>query len=90
MLVDGIRRIEKAMGSAVKTRQPSEEPCRQKLGKSVVAKRRMAAGTLLDKSDLTVKVGQPLGWPPQELDQLVGKRLTRQVDQDETITDDCI
>lgn len=82
--------IEKALGSAIKLKQPSEEPCHQKLGKSVICTQNLAAGTQLEKQHLTVKVGQPVGWPPQHLDQLVGRTLSRSVEQDETITQDCV
>lgn len=89
-LVDGIRTIEKALGLAIKSKQPSEEECHQKLGKSVVSKQKLKAGIKLSKDHLTVKVGQPVGWPPHLLDQLVGKTLSKDVDEDETITQDCI
>ncbi|KZS07520.1 Sialic acid synthase [Daphnia magna] len=90
LLVEGIRTIEKALGSAIKSKQPSEEPCHQKLGKSIVGKQKLEAGIKLCKEHLTVKVGQPVGWPPQDLDLLIGKTLSRDVDEDETITLDCI
>ena len=89
-LVKGIRRIEKALGSSAKTRQPSEEPCHQKLGKSVVFTRRIQAGSQIAREDLTVKVGQPVGWPPQDLDLLIGLVLLKTVDADDTVTQDCI
>lgn len=88
--MEGIRTIEKALGSAIKSKQPSEEPCHQKLGKSIVGKQKLEAGIKLCKEHLTVKVGQPVGWPPQDLDLLIGKTLSRDVDEDETITLDCI
>lgn len=90
MLVEGIRTIEKALGSTIKSKQPSEEPCHQKLGKSIVSKQKLKAGVQLCRAYLTVKVGQPVGWPPHNLDQLVGKTLLKDVDEDDTITADCI
>ena len=89
-LVQGVRTIEKALGSTNKCKQPSEEECHQKLGKSVVCTQKLVSGTKLAKKHLTVKVGQPVGWPPQNLDNLIGKTLSCDVDQDETITQDCI
>ena len=88
--MDGIRLIEKALGSTIKLKQKSEEPCHQKLGKSVVFTQNLAAGTQIMKDHLTVKVGQPVGRPPQNLDKLVGKTLTRNVEQDETLTSNCV
>jgi sialic acid synthase len=89
-LVEGIRTIEQALGCAIKSKQPSEEPCHQKLGKSVICTQKLEAGVQLCSDHLTVKVGQPVGWSPQHLDQLIGKTLSRNMDQDETITSDCI
>lgn len=88
--MEGVRTIEKALGSPIKSKQPSEEPCHQKLGKSVVSTASLSAGMQLCREHLTVKVGQPVGWPPQHLDQLVGKTLTRDLGKDETITSDYI
>ena len=48
-LVIGIRQIEMAMGTNVKAIQPSEEPCHQKLGKSVVSLKKLNAGTRFDQ-----------------------------------------
>lgn len=83
--MEGVKTIEKALGSASKSMQLSEEECHQKLGKSIVTTQKLAVGIQLTKNHLTVKVGQPLGWPPQHLDQLIGKTLVRNVDADETI-----
>lgn len=85
-----MRTIEKALGSTSKCKQPCEEECHQKLGKSVVSTQKLVAGTKLVKQHLTVKVGYPVGWAPQNLMDLVGKTLSRDVDQDETITQECI
>lgn len=88
--MQGIRRIEKALGSSLKMKQHSEEPCHQKLGKSVVFARGIEAGSQINRHDLTVKVGQPVGWPPQKLDQLIGLVLLKNVDTDDTVTEDCV
>jgi len=63
-LVDGVREIERAMGVDLKALQPSEEPCRQKLGKSVVASQLLAVGTVLCSHHL----------PSKSLNRLDGSR----------------
>ncbi len=90
MLVEGVRRIERAFGSPIKERQVSEEPCHQKLGKSVVAERSLISGTQLTRSHLAVKVSQPLGWSPQHLEQLYGRILSKSLNEDESVTVDCL
>jgi len=87
-LVEGIRHIERALGDGVKAKQPSEEACHQKLGKSVVTRQKLTAGTRLTYDHLTVKVGQPVGWPPQHIHQLIDRAVSRDVDVDVTITED--
>lgn len=88
--MDGVREIERAMGVDLKALQPSEEPCRQKLGKSVVASQLLAVGTVLCSHHLAVKVAEPLGWQPQHVDHLIGRVVARPVCENETLTEDCL
>ena len=60
LLVDGIRQVERAFGRPEKAIRPSEEACRSKLGKSLVAARDLKAGTVLSEELLTVKVWRAL------------------------------
>ena len=55
-LVDGIRQVEAALGKPLKAIRASEEACRGKLGKSLVATKNLKAGDVLDESVLVVKV----------------------------------
>ena len=89
-MVDGVRQIEQAIGVETKTLLQPEQDCRQKLGKSVVSRVKLSAGTRLRREHLDVKVGQPLGWQPQHIDQLVDQILTKDIDKDETFPLDCI
>lgn len=89
-MIESIREIERALGTGTKVKQPSEDACHQKLGKSVVTRQKLTCGTQLTYDHLTVKVGQPVGWPPQRLSHLIGRVLCKDVDADETITDDVI
>ncbi|KAM4709437.1 N-acetylneuraminate-9-phosphate synthase [Discoglossus pictus] len=89
-LVRSIRTVEKAMGSPIKRLLPCEEACHAKLGKSVVAKVKIPAGTVLNLGMLTVKVAEPLGFPPEEIFDLEGKTVKRDIEEDETVTEEAI
>ncbi|KAI7810533.1 N-acetylneuraminic acid synthase a [Triplophysa rosa] len=85
-LVQSIRTVERALGTGTKLMLPCEEPCHDKLGKSVVAKTAIPKGTELTLDMLTVKVAEPMGVAPQEIFQLVGKKVTIDIEEDESVT----
>ncbi|KAJ1219297.1 hypothetical protein NDU88_006866 [Pleurodeles waltl] len=89
-LVRSIRTVEMAMGSTIKQFIPCEASCFQKLGKSVVAKMDITAGTVLTLNMLTVKVAEPPGFPPEEICSLVGKKVKIDVGVDELITKETV
>ncbi|CAH2293546.1 sialic acid synthase [Pelobates cultripes] len=89
-LVRSIRLVEKAMGSSVKRLLPCEVACHNKLGKSVVAKTRIPAGSVLTLNMLTVKVAEPRGFPPEEIFDLEGKTVKREIAEDESVTEEAI
>lgn len=39
---------------------------------------------------LTIKVGEPKGYPPEDIFELVGKVVKVNIDEDETIVEDAI
>jgi sialic acid synthase SpsE len=71
-LVRDIRHIELAMGSPHKSIATAEAPVRVRLGKSVVAARPIAAGSILRSGMLTVKSPGD-GIPANRLDELIGR-----------------
>ncbi|MCI4394152.1 hypothetical protein PGIGA_G00165470 [Pangasianodon gigas] len=89
-LVREIRMVEVALGSPVKQMLPCESSCHSKLGKSVVAKKAVKKGTELTLDMLGVKVAEPQGIPPENIFKLVGKKITVDVEEDDTITNDMI
>ncbi|NWZ29403.1 SIAS synthase, partial [Asarcornis scutulata] len=89
-LVKAIRTVEKAMGSPIKQLLPCEMACNEKLGKSVVAKVTIPEGTMLTLDMLTVKVGEPKGFPPEAIFDLVGQKVKRHIEEDETITEQVV
>ncbi|XP_015704980.1 sialic acid synthase [Coturnix japonica] len=89
-LVKAIRTVEKAMGSPIKQLLPCEMACNEKLGKSVVAKVTIPEGTILTLDMLTVKVGEPKGFAPEAIFDLVGQKVKRTIEEDETITEQAV
>lgn len=89
-LVRTIRLVETAMGSGFKEIQPCEKPCHDKLGKSVVAKVAISKGTVLTLDMLAVKVAEPMGIPPEDIFQLVGKEALEDLEEDESVTPDVV
>uniref|UniRef100_A0A8C1WL85 N-acetylneuraminic acid synthase b n=1 Tax=Cyprinus carpio TaxID=7962 RepID=A0A8C1WL85_CYPCA len=86
-LVRAIRMVEMAMGSPIKQMLPCEASCHSKLGKSVVARRPLQKGEILTLDMLTVKVAEPHGVRPENIFKLVGKKITEDLEEDATITD---
>uniref|UniRef100_A0A3Q4G9N8 N-acetylneuraminate synthase n=1 Tax=Neolamprologus brichardi TaxID=32507 RepID=A0A3Q4G9N8_NEOBR len=84
-LVRAIRLVETAMGSPVKQMLPCEKTCHDKLGKSVIAKVKIPKGTVLSLDMFAVKVGEPKGIPPEHMQQLVGKKIKVDVEEDDSI-----
>ena len=75
-LVDGVRFIERMRGNPVDKDASAREtePLRRLFTRSVVARRALAAGTVLGPDDLALK--KPgTGLPPERLGDLVGTQL---------------
>ncbi|TSN95670.1 Sialic acid synthase [Bagarius yarrelli] len=89
-LVRSIRIVERALGNGVKSMLPSEVPCHDKLGKSVVAKTAIPKGTELTLDMLAVKVAEPKGVAPEDIFELVGKKTLLDIGEDESITVDAV
>jgi len=88
LLVDGIRQVERAFGRPEKAIRPSEEACRSKLGKSLVAARDLKAGTVLSEELLTVKVAEPHGIRPERLSSVIGLTIKNDLAEDVTLLPD--
>lgn len=80
-LVRDIRHIEAAMGGKVKQVQESEAPIFKKLAKSIVSRVELTKGTVLTRDMLTTK-GPGTGISPARLDEILGKKVTRNIDAD--------
>uniref|UniRef100_A0A3Q3ESK4 N-acetylneuraminate-9-phosphate synthase n=1 Tax=Labrus bergylta TaxID=56723 RepID=A0A3Q3ESK4_9LABR len=89
-LVQGIRLVERSMGSGLKQMLPCEKPCHDKLGKSVVAKVQIPKGATLTLDMLTVKVAEPMGVRAEDIYELVGKKVTESVEEDQSVTPEVV
>ncbi|ALC46565.1 Sas [Drosophila busckii] len=67
-----------------------ELPCRHKLGKSIVAARKLEKGHQLQEADLLIKVSEPPGIFAERYYDIIGVKLTSSVDEDEPITENNI
>lgn len=81
-LVKGIREVELALGRGdVKVVSQGEMINRENLAKSIIAKKPLKKGHIIAADDLDVK-SPGLGLSPMFMDKLVGKVLTRDVDEE--------
>ncbi|XP_075147034.1 N-acetylneuraminic acid synthase isoform X2 [Haematobia irritans] len=64
---------------------PCEISCRNKLGKSLVAKRILNTGHVISADDIKVKVSEPHGIWAEHLDDVIGKQLLIQIEADEPL-----
>jgi N,N'-diacetyllegionaminate synthase len=80
-LVRGVRIVEKALGTGVKTLLPKEEEFRRVFHKSVVARALIPEGAVITRAMLAVK--RPGGGiEPKEIDSVAGKRAKRAIPKD--------
>jgi N-acetylneuraminate synthase/sialic acid synthase len=84
-LVRDLRRVPAAIGNGVKRPLPSEEAPLRKMGKQLVAARPLPAGHALADGDLVAKSPDEGGFPPYRLDDLLGRRLLRPLEDEEAI-----
>ena len=83
-MVEGIRRIECALGSSQKQRTPSERENVQLVRKSIVAARAISADEIFSEENLTVK-RPATGLSPMLWDGVIGQRASRSFMPDEVI-----
>ena len=83
-MVDGIRQIENALGSATKKKYKSEEVLVSILGKSLATKHSLKAGSFIKKEDITTK-GPATGISSKNYYEVIGKKLLKDKDADEIL-----
>ena len=83
-MIEGIRKIEEALGNGIKRLMPSEVSNRDVARKSIVARVPISAGQVLSEENLTTK--RPgMGISPMEWNNLLGKKVNRDYSVDELI-----
>ena len=88
-LVRNLRRVSVALGDGNKKPLACEEKPLFKMSKKIVASRDLPEGCLLKEEDLALKSPGD-GLPPYELENIIGKRVTRDVKEEENITFDIL
>lgn len=84
-LVRGIRAVEAALGDGVKRPAPCEAEVRMVARKSVVAVRRIPAGSLIGADAVAIKRPGD-GIPPAALAAVIGRRAAVDIEADEVLT----
>jgi len=83
-LVQSCWNVQLAMGGTQRVVLEDELEQRKKMRRSIIVTRDLKAGSILQKEDLDSK--RPgTGLPPEKMEELVGKKLTRDVDADTLI-----
>jgi len=83
-MVRDLQRARVAMGDGVKRPLPSEVKPLFKMAKKLVAARDLPAGQVLTGDDVAIKSPND-GLPPYELENVLGRRLTRPLSADDNI-----
>jgi sialic acid synthase len=84
-LVRDLQRVPGALGDGVKRPLEIEEAPIRKMGKKLVAARELEEGHVLAAEDVAIKSPADRGLPPYELENVVGRRLTRRLAPDENV-----
>ncbi|MGZ3863238.1 MAG: N-acetylneuraminate synthase [Bacteroidia bacterium] len=88
-LIDGIRSIEKAFGTGIKTPSESEQKNTYGMRRSLVAKGDIKAGTVLKLEHIAFK--RPMnGLSPNYLEKVIGKKVKKDLAKDAPFTKDDI
>lgn len=83
-VVRDIRHVEQALGIAEKRILESEISIRQKLAKSIVSKIKIPKGSIITKDMLATK-GPGTGISPIDMDKVIGKRVSVDIEEDSVI-----
>lgn len=88
-LINGIRQVEKSLGSGIKVPTEAERKNTFGMRRSMIALRDLAAGQTIRMEDVGFK--RPMnGLSPTRFYEIIGKTLLKNVNVDEPLTEDCI
>ena len=83
-LVAQLKMINKMKGNGIKTPRESELKLRSAIRKSLTAKRKIRCGEIITQEAISIK--RPAeGIEPKYLDQIIGKKATRDIEEDTSI-----
>lgn len=85
-MIRDIREIELALGSPEKQFLACENSCYEKLGKSLVAARKLHKGDTISKFDIKIKVSHPNGLPAKEYAKVIGATVNVELEFDQPFT----
>lgn len=80
-MVRDLNRLYEAMGSGIKKPYPSESEAKRKMGKSVVARKKIEKGTVVTPDLITFK-SPGAGIPPYMVDKVLGKVALKDMEAD--------
>lgn len=87
--VRDLRRVDLALGSGVKKVSQAELGAREKMGKGIYAARALTAGSILTIDDICFKTPAN-GTPPYMIDEIIGKKLTKSLEEENSISLDLL
>ena len=88
-MIKNIRETETALGSPIKKIAESESNLYKLARRSIIAKKDIPKGKIIEKSDLIIK--RPgYGIPPKFLKIIIGKKATKDIEEDDIITWDML
>ena len=82
-LIKDLKKTEKALGNGVKSFQSGEKAPIKKMAKKIVASKIIKKGTVIESNHLEFKSPGD-GLPPYLIYELIGKKLSRDVDYEHT------
>ena len=88
-MVRDLQRTRISLGDGVKTSYPSEKAPLLKMAKKLVAARDLPAGHVLTEADVAIKSPSD-GLLPYNLEKVVGRKLTKPLQEDESILFDSL
>jgi N-acetylneuraminate synthase/sialic acid synthase len=83
--VRDLRRVDISLGSGIKKVSDSELEARKKMGKGIYAAHALSTGTIITMNDVCFKTPSN-GTPPYMIDEIVGKRLKRHLEEESPIS----
>lgn len=84
-MVDSVRHIEQAMGTGIKAPRPDEMEVLKSVRKSLVSARDIKPGEIIQRADIELK-RPATGIAPSFLSLITGKKIVKDLKQDEIIT----